>query len=41
MIGISKVMKEELVDLILRSRFGALPAEARVEGHVAFTKEDF
>ena len=41
MIGISKVMKEEMGDLILRSRFGALPAEARVEGHIVFTKEDF
>jgi predicted ATP-grasp superfamily ATP-dependent carboligase len=37
-IGISKVMQEELADLILRARFGGLPDEVDVVGEWMFKK---
>jgi len=40
MIGISKVMREDLADLILRSMFGSLPAKIGIEGQIIFTKKD-
>ncbi len=39
-IGIAKVMKEEIGDLILRARFGEMPASVKVEGEYIFQKED-
>jgi predicted ATP-grasp superfamily ATP-dependent carboligase len=39
-IGIAKVMQEELGDLILRGRFGELPDEVHVVGEWIFSKED-
>jgi len=39
-IGIARVMKEEIGELILRARFGGLPAEVHVEGGHVFRKED-
>lgn len=39
-IGISKVMREEIGDLIVRSRFGSLPESVHVEGEYRFRKED-
>lgn len=39
-IGIAKVMSEELADLILRARFGRLPEHVTVEGERMFRKED-
>jgi len=40
LIGIVRVMKEEIGDLILRGRFGGLPEEVHVEGEYVFRKED-
>ena len=37
-VGISKVMREELADLILRARFGSLPERVTVEGVCEFRK---
>ena len=39
-IGIAKVMHEELADLILRARFSSLPERVRVEGRCEFRKGD-
>jgi len=39
-IGIARVMREELGDLILKARFGGLPSEVHVEGEWSFTKGD-
>lgn len=39
-IGIAKVMREELGGLILRARFGGMPKNVRVEGEWMFRKED-
>jgi predicted ATP-grasp superfamily ATP-dependent carboligase len=39
-IGIARVMKEEIGDLILRAKFGGLPKEVHVNGEYAFRKED-
>jgi predicted ATP-grasp superfamily ATP-dependent carboligase len=39
-IGISRVMKAEIADLILRSRFGELPASVKVNGSFTFKKEE-
>lgn len=39
-IGIAKVMREEIGELILRARFGGMPASVRVEGEYIFQKED-
>ena len=39
-IGIAKVMQEELGDLILRGRFGGLPERIRIDGEWAFKKGD-
>lgn len=39
-IGISKVLETEIADLILRSRFGELPAEVSLKGSFTFKKED-
>ena len=39
-IGIARVMKEEIGELILRARFGAMPAKVHVEGEYMFRKED-
>jgi len=37
-VGISKVMREELADLILRARFASLPERVAVEGSCEFRK---
>ncbi len=39
-IGISRVMDAEIADLILRSRFGELPASVSVSGSFTFKKEE-
>ena len=39
-IGIARVMKEEIGELILGARFGGMPAEVHVEGEYVFRKED-
>ena len=39
-IGISRVMKAQLADLILRSRFGDLPEHVEINGNFTFTKEN-
>jgi predicted ATP-grasp superfamily ATP-dependent carboligase len=39
-IGISRVMKAEIADLILRSRFGELPTSVGVNGSFTFKKEE-
>jgi hypothetical protein len=40
MIGIARVMREELGDLILRAHFGNLPEKVTIEGVCTFTKDD-
>ncbi len=39
-MGIVRVMKEEIGDLILRASFGGLPEEVHIEGEYVFRKED-
>ncbi len=39
-VGIARVMQEELADLILRARFGTLPERVTIEGECTFTKEE-
>ncbi|NPV61125.1 MAG: ATP-grasp domain-containing protein [Methanotrichaceae archaeon] len=39
-IGISRVMKEEIGELILQAKFGGLPERVQVEGEYVFRKED-
>jgi len=39
-IGIAKVMKEEIGKLILQAKFGRLPEKVHVEGEYIFRKED-
>jgi predicted ATP-grasp superfamily ATP-dependent carboligase len=39
-MGIVRVMKEEIGELILRARFGGLPKEVHIEGEYIFRKED-
>ena len=39
-MGIVRVMKEEIGELILQGRFGGLPKEVQVEGEYVFRKED-
>ena len=39
-IGIARVMKEEIGELILRARFGGMPTKVHVEGEYMFRKED-
>ncbi len=39
-IGITKVMREEIGELILQARFGGMPAMVRVEGEYIFQKGD-
>ena len=39
-MGIVRVMKEEIGELILRARFGGLLKEVHIEGHHIFRKED-
>jgi predicted ATP-grasp superfamily ATP-dependent carboligase len=39
-IGIAKVMREEIGELMLKARFGGMPAGVRVEGEWTFRKED-
>lgn len=39
-IGIAKVMREEIGELLLQARFGGMPARVRVEGEYVFQKED-
>lgn len=40
LIGIVRVMKEEIGELILRASFGGMPKEVHVEGEFVFRKED-
>ncbi|MDD1752501.1 MAG: ATP-grasp domain-containing protein [Methanotrichaceae archaeon] len=39
-VGITKVIKQELADLILRARFGGMPEEVEVNGDYIFRKEE-
>jgi len=39
-VGITKVMKEELADLILRAKFSSLPDKVTVEGEWRFRKDE-
>jgi len=39
-IGIVRVMKEEIGELMLRASFGGMPTEVHVEGEYVFRKED-
>jgi predicted ATP-grasp superfamily ATP-dependent carboligase len=39
-IGIVRVMKEEVGELMLRARFGGMPGEVHVEGDYVFRKAD-
>ena len=39
-MGIVRVMKEEIGELILQGRFGGLPKEVQMEGEYVFRKED-
>jgi tyramine---L-glutamate ligase len=39
-IGITKVMQEETGELMLKARFGGMPASVRVEGEWTFRKEN-
>lgn len=39
-LGISRIMKENIADLILRAHFGALPDSVTINGHFSFTKRD-
>jgi len=39
-MGIVRVMKEEIGELILQGRFGGLPKEVQVEGEYVFRKQD-
>ncbi|MHC1582597.1 MAG: ATP-grasp domain-containing protein [Candidatus Syntropharchaeia archaeon] len=39
-IGINRVMEEEIADLILRARFGDLPDSVKIRGTYSFRKED-
>ena len=40
LIGIVRVMKEEIGELILQASFGGMPKEVHVEGEYVFRKED-
>jgi tyramine---L-glutamate ligase len=39
-VGITRVMKQELADLILRARFGGMPEEIEVSGDYIFRKDE-
>lgn len=39
-IGIARVLQNEIADLILRSRFGELPHEVKIKGCFTFKKEE-
>ncbi len=39
-MGIAKVMREELGELILRARFGGMPERVHVERELVFGKKD-
>jgi predicted ATP-grasp superfamily ATP-dependent carboligase len=39
-IGIARVMREEIGDLIWRARFGSLPERVQIDGECTFRKED-
>ncbi len=39
-IGITRVMREEIGELMLRARFGGMPEKVHVEGEWTFRKED-
>jgi predicted ATP-grasp superfamily ATP-dependent carboligase len=40
LFGISRVMREELGDLLLKNRFGELPDSIHIEGEYCFSKDD-
>jgi len=40
MVGISRVMREELGDLILRAKFSTLPEKVTIEGECIFTRAE-
>jgi predicted ATP-grasp superfamily ATP-dependent carboligase len=40
-IGIAKVMQEEIGELMLKARFGGMPAKVRIEGDYLFRKDEF
>ncbi len=39
-IGLARVMKDNLADLIIKARFGSLPDDVTISGHFSFTKSD-
>jgi predicted ATP-grasp superfamily ATP-dependent carboligase len=39
-IGIARVMREELADLMLKAKFGGLPCGVTLEGQWTFKKSD-
>ncbi len=39
LFGISRVMKEEIGDLLLKNKFGGLPDSVRIEGEYRFSKD--
>ena len=39
-IGIARVMREEIGDLLLRAKFGGMPERVHVTGEYTFRKED-
>ena len=39
LFGISRVMREEIGDLILKNRFGELPDHVNIEGEYCFSKD--
>jgi predicted ATP-grasp superfamily ATP-dependent carboligase len=40
-IGIARVMQEEIGELMLKARFGGMPEKVRIEGDYLFRKDDF
>lgn len=39
-LGLARVLEENIADLILRARFGVLPESVAPKGHISFTKSD-
>ena len=39
LFGISRVMREEIGDLLLKNKFGRLPDSVRIEGEYCFSKD--
>jgi predicted ATP-grasp superfamily ATP-dependent carboligase len=39
-IGIARVMREEIGELLLQARFGGMPERVKIEGEYTFDKSD-